>query len=107
MTDLRVCEKCGWHEHGPRSEDQCWPEAGAAADRLIQEIGIPATKLGYGVHRLTFVFDEDSYLTLQVNKDGSFEVDHIFWLGQSEGESMAILVKALAGAAKAWREMTL
>jgi hypothetical protein len=81
MSDLTVCKKCGWHAL-MNHERECWPAAGAAADRLATLLHkIPSTKLGYGAHRLTFSFDDNHSLTLWVRKSGAFEVDRVFWMG--------------------------
>jgi hypothetical protein len=91
---LPVCPTCGWHAlQGHAAE--CWPEAGAAADRLASRVTVPSTKLGYGSHRITFLFGEHRSLTFNVSKEGVFSVDRLFWLDNIDESWVAALVRSL------------
>jgi hypothetical protein len=77
---LPVCTRCGWHD-GVGHARECSPEAGAAADKLAASVAdVPSTKLGYGFGKLTFQYAEGRSITLRVNGDGTFSVDHLHWL---------------------------
>jgi hypothetical protein len=100
-SDLPVCPKCGWHALMFHA-DECWPQAGKAADRLSARLKeIPSTKLGYGGHKLTFNFDEHHSLTLRVGQDGGFSVEKLFWLGRFDDATAEQLTRALAAIANA------
>jgi hypothetical protein len=94
--ELPVCTRCGWHD-GVGHARECSPEAGAAALALMQSLGdVPSTKLGYGYGRVTFQFAEGRSITLRVNADDTFSVDHFHWLPEGNQwltRSLLLLLK--------------
>lgn len=98
MHDLKLCDKCGWHDgHGHARE--CSPKMGRSADRMAKRVpNIKSTKLGYGFGKLTFKFDDRHSVTLNVHDDGKFSVDHIFWIGDMMPVDVMLLVIVLQSA---------
>lgn len=88
-----VCSDCGWHAiHG----HECWPEATKAVNALAAAVPISSTKLGYGPHRLTFLFGRGCTLTLEVFRDGGFQLDKLTWRGDMSRAGLIHLTQALA-----------
>lgn len=95
MHDLKVCEKCGWYDHGPYRKNECDPELGAIADKLSKAVPVPSTKLGYGFGNLTFEFSKNQTLTVGVNEDGTFRIDKLFVLEDPNEAGMVAIINAL------------
>lgn len=52
--DLKICEKCGWHEHGKYGE-QCFPEKGKAVKAVLAEVtDVENSQLGVGTGNFSF-----------------------------------------------------
>lgn len=95
---LRVCEQCGWYVHGPYMETQCDPKLGKVADELAAQAaraGVEATKLGYGFGMLTFLIDERTSMTVQVHRDGTYDVRTIHMLDDTYPSDVMLLVESL------------
>lgn len=95
---LPVCPRCGWHK--PLGHDDvCWPDAGAAAQRLIDFLAlqnITATKLGYGQHSVAFESsDETLTVILEVSRDGRFGIDGVYGSGRMTETDAGKLAVAL------------
>lgn len=65
---------------------------------------VSSTKLGYGIHCVTFEFSEDRHLTLRVNRKGEFSIDRLFWLGRHDHHNASLFVNFLASAADLVKE---
>ena len=93
MGNLKVCEKCGWYEH--LGLDECDPVRGVVADKLAKAISVPSTKLGFGFGKLTFIFSDRLHLTLDVHRDGTFDVDSLWMLDPLDTVQVIDLVSAI------------
>lgn len=107
-SDLTVCDKCGWYEHGRFSLPmECDPEKGAMVDRLAASISVPTTKLGYGTGNFAIKFGENFTLqmrpTSRIGIDGDcYSVQRLFMLQGLTHADAVDLIETLTR----WRDRT-
>lgn len=101
--DLKVCDKCGWYEHGRHRADRCNPSAGKAVDSLMSAIPeVSATKLGYGDDNFVFTPDGPEAATtfnirfsVQPRREEPFRLEGVWLLNHLSHEDAEDLVKTL------------
>jgi len=93
---LKICQKCGWYEHGIGQAEQCDSNLGQRASDLIAAVPEVrrAGKLGYGFGHVVFEIARHFNIRFRVGKR-NFNLAEVFLLDDLQPNEAADLVKLL------------
>ncbi len=96
---LKICEKCGWYEHGKYDGRSCSPNKGAAVKAVLAAAsGIEGSQLGYGTGDFAFTPDRMTLVFgTRESNDGAvtFEWKDVYCFRDLGHEDIVDLAKTL------------